>query len=41
MYAGGGFVGENSKPFVCGLDDGVVFTTELIMVMFHGEQLIK
>jgi hypothetical protein len=41
MYDGGGFVGENWKPLVCGLDDGVVFTTELIMIIFHGDPLIK
>jgi hypothetical protein len=41
MYACGGFVGENSIPLVCRLDDGVVFTTELIMVMFDGDPLIK
>jgi hypothetical protein len=41
MYAGGGFVGETSKRLVCGLDDGVVFTTGLIMIMFHGDPLLK
>jgi hypothetical protein len=35
IYAGGGFVGENWKPLICGLDDGVVFTT------FHGDSLMK
>jgi hypothetical protein len=41
FYAGCGFVGENSKPLVCGLDDAVVFTTGLIIVMFNGDPLMK
>jgi hypothetical protein len=40
-YAVGGFVGENSEPLVCRLEDGVVFTTGLTMIMFHGDPLMK
>jgi hypothetical protein len=40
-YAGGNFIGENSEPLVCRLEDGVVFTTGLSMIMFHGDPLTK
>jgi hypothetical protein len=37
----GYFVGENSEPLVCRLEDGVVFKTDLSMIMFHGDPLMK
>jgi len=37
----GDFVDENSEPLVCGLEDGVVFTTGLTMVMLHGDPLMR
>jgi hypothetical protein len=40
-YASGAFVGENSEPLLCGLDDGVVFNTGLTMIMFHGDPLLR
>jgi hypothetical protein len=39
-YATGGFVGENSKPFLCRLEDGVVFKTGRSMIMFYGDPLL-
>jgi hypothetical protein len=41
FYASGFFVGKNSEPLVCRLQDGVVFTTGLKMMMFHGDPLMK
>ena len=40
-YARGGFIGENSEPLVCRLEDGVVFSTDLSMIMFHGDPLMR
>ena len=40
-YAMGFFVGENSEPLLCKLEDGIVFTTGLTMIMFHGDPLMK
>jgi hypothetical protein len=40
-YATGSYVGENSEPLLCKLEDGVVFTTGLSMIMFHGDPLMK
>jgi hypothetical protein len=40
-YAGGYFIGENSEPLVCRLEDGVVFTSGLTMIMFHGVPLMS
>jgi hypothetical protein len=40
-YAIGEFVGENSKPFLCRLEDGVVFPAILTMMMFHGDPLMR
>jgi len=39
-YANGAYVGENSEPLLCRLEDGVVYNTGLAMVMFHGEPLM-
>jgi hypothetical protein len=40
-YAGGDFIGENSEPLVCRLEDGVFFTTGRSMIMFHGDPLMS
>jgi hypothetical protein len=40
-YAIGAFIGESSEPLLCRLEDGVVFTTGLTMLMFHGDPLIR
>ena len=40
-YAIGDFVGENSEPLLCSLEDGVVYTFGLSMIMFHGDPLMK
>jgi hypothetical protein len=40
-YATVEFVGENSKPLLCKLDDGVLFPYSLTMMMFHGDPLMK
>jgi hypothetical protein len=40
-YAIGDFVGETSKPFLCKLEDGVVFLDSLTMMMFHGDPLMR
>jgi hypothetical protein len=40
-FATGDFVGENSKPLVCGIEDGVVFPVSLTMLMFHGDPLMR
>ena len=40
-YAVGDFVGENSKPFLCDLEDGVVYPGSLTMLMVHGDPLLR
>jgi len=40
-YARGAFVGENSEPLLCRLEDGVVLRTDLSMIMFHGDPLMR
>jgi hypothetical protein len=40
-FAAGNFVGENSEPLLCRLEDGVFFTTGLSMIMFYGDPLMK
>jgi hypothetical protein len=40
-YAKGYYAGENSEHILCRLEDGVVFTTGLTMVMFHGDPLMR
>jgi hypothetical protein len=40
-YASCDFVGENSEPLLCRLEDGVVFSTGLTMMMFHGDPLMR
>jgi hypothetical protein len=40
-YAFGDYIGENSEHLLCKLEDGVVFTTGLTMIMFHGDPLMR
>jgi hypothetical protein len=40
-YAIGYTVGDNSKPLLCKLEDGVVFPASLTMLMFHGDPLMS
>ena len=40
-YAKGFFVGENSEPLLCSLEDGVVYTFGQSMVMFYGDPLMR
>jgi len=40
-YAVGSYLGENSEPLVCPLDDGVVFSFGQSMIMFHGDPLMR
>ena len=39
IYASGGLVGENSETLLCRLEDGIVYSTGLTMVIFHGDLL--
>jgi hypothetical protein len=41
LYATGQFVGENSKPLICRLEDGVMFPFSRTMLLFHGDPLMK
>jgi len=41
LYATGESSDENSKPLLCGLEDGVVFNSGLTMMMFHGDPLMR
>jgi hypothetical protein len=40
-YATGTMIGENSEPLICRLEDGVVYTTGLTMILFHGDPLLR
>jgi hypothetical protein len=40
-YAAGDYVGENSEPLLCRLEEGVVFTSGQTMLMFHGDPLMR
>jgi hypothetical protein len=40
-YATGNYVGENSESLLCRLEDGVVYSTGLTMIMFHGDPLLR
>jgi hypothetical protein len=40
-YASGNFVDENSKPLLCGLEDGVIFPFSRTMMMFHRDPLMR
>jgi hypothetical protein len=41
MYANGDFIGKNSEPLLCMLEDGAIFNTGLSMIMFHGDPLMR
>ena len=40
-YALGNFIGENSEPLLCRLEDGVFFSYGQSMLMFNGDPLIS
>jgi hypothetical protein len=40
-FARGFYVGENSEPLLCSLEDGVVFTSGHSMIMFYGDPLLR
>jgi hypothetical protein len=40
-YTAGDLVGENSETLLCRLEDGVLFSTGLTMVMFIGDPLLR
>jgi hypothetical protein len=40
-YSAGDFIGENSEPLLCRLEDGVIYNSGLSMVMFHGDPLMR
>jgi len=40
-YASGAFVDENSEPLICRVEDGVVFSSGISMIMFHGDPLMR
>jgi hypothetical protein len=40
-YAVGEFVGENSKPLLCRLEDGIFFHYGLTMIMLYGDPLMR
>jgi hypothetical protein len=35
------YIGENSEPLLCKLEDGVFFSKGLSMIMFHGDPLFR
>jgi hypothetical protein len=41
LSASGSLFGENSEPLLCKLEDGIFYNSGLIMVMFHGDPLIR
>ena len=40
-YALGNFIGENSEPLLCRLEDGVVYSYGQAMLMFLGDPLLR
>jgi hypothetical protein len=40
-YSLGNILGDNSKPLLCGLEDGLFYNDGLRMVMFHGDPLMR
>jgi hypothetical protein len=40
-YSSGDYVGEKSEHLLCKLEDRVVFTTGLTMIMIHGDPLMR
>ena len=41
LYAIGNLDGENSKPLLCRLEEGVFLNSGLTMMMFHGDPLLR
>jgi hypothetical protein len=37
----GDYLGQNSKPFLCGITDGLFRTSGLTMIMLHGDPLMR
>jgi hypothetical protein len=35
------FVGENSEPLTCRIEDGIFYSSVLTIIMFHGEPLMR
>jgi hypothetical protein len=40
-YANGNFVGENSEPLVCKLEDGLFYQADQTMIMLNGDPLMR
>jgi hypothetical protein len=40
-YAAGNFIGENSEPLLCGLEDGVIFSYGQSLLMLHADPLLN
>jgi len=40
-YAAGDYIDEDSKPLLCKLEDGLVYTSGLSMVMLYGDPLLR
>jgi hypothetical protein len=40
-YAAGDFLDEDSKPLLCKLEDGIVYSSGLSMVMLYGDPLLR
>jgi hypothetical protein len=40
-FANGFYFDENSKPYLCGIKDGVFYHTGLTMIMLHGDPLMR
>jgi hypothetical protein len=41
LRASGKILGENSEPFLCRLEDGVVYNEDLRMIMLQGDPLLR
>ena len=35
------FIGQSSEPLMCRLEDGIVFSSGISMIMFHADPLMK
>ena len=40
-YAVGDFLGENSEPLMCKVEDGILFSSGISMIMFRGDPLLS
>jgi hypothetical protein len=40
-FALGFYLGENTKPLLCGLEDGILRQNGLTMIMLHGDPLMR